>query len=284
MENSNTLLLTGLPRAGTTLSCNILNSHSNVLALHEPMVPARFNPEAGRVAAVDYIQQFVSETRAQVMREGCAVSQLKDGQVPENPVASGEAGQRLRQPQTSLGLLDVSERNLQEDFTLVVKHNALFTALLPELQESFSVFAIVRNPLAVLASWNSVALPINQGYIPAGEMFAPDLRHQLVQTPDVVTRQLHILEWFCANFVSHLSGRLLRYEDFVADPRTVGRSLGLPTPYAGDIQARQSRNQGYDIALMELLYQRLIGFGDAIWVLYSRDQVTELIEGIRSAA
>ena len=63
--------------------------------------------------------------------------------------------------------MEVRDRHLTPGFDLVVKHNALFTALLPDLLSAFPVYGIVRNPLAVLASWNAVNLPVKQGRIPA---------------------------------------------------------------------------------------------------------------------
>jgi hypothetical protein len=282
--NQHTLLVTGLPRAGTTLSCNILNSHANVVALMEPMSPADFVPAKGKAAAVSYIQEFARETRRQALNHGTVLSRQKDGKVPENPVGYEVSSSGLRQPEISLGEISVGNNIQNADFTLVIKHNALFTALLPELGESFPVYGIVRNPLAVLASWNSVALPVNEGRIPAGEMYSPELADILADTPGRIERQLHILEWFCARFIRELSGRILRYEDFVADPAVIGRTLALPAPYAGSVQTRTSRNDVYDLVLMEQLYRRLMRFGDAIWQFYSRDQITELMESIREAA
>lgn len=279
-----TLLLTGLPRAGTTLSCNILNGHANVLALLEPMTPSDFKPALGRSAAIEFIQQFAANTRVQALTQGRVISRHKDGLVPENPVAYEVSDSGLRQLDVSLGSIAVGERVENENFTLVIKHNALFTALLPELREAFPVYGIVRNPLAVLASWNSVDLPVNSGRIPAGEMFDPELAELLADTPGRIERQLHILEWFCARFIRDLSSPILRYEDFVREPAVIGRTLSLASVYSGAIQTRESRNQAYDLVLMEQLYRRLMRFGDAIWQFYSRDQVTELMESIREAA
>lgn len=280
----NTLLLTGIPRAGTTLSCNILNKHVNVAALLEPMSPADFEPEKGRAAAINLIEQFALAAREQVLTHGNVLSRQKDGLVPENPVSYEFSNSGLRQPETSLGTISVGKQIQTPDFTLVIKHNALFTALLPELHGVFPVYGIVRNPLSVLASWNSVALPVNDGRVPAGEMYSPELAELLADTPGRIERQLHILEWFCRRFVQELPGRILRYEDFVVDPAHIGRTLSLPSPYTGDIQTRVSRNDAYDLVLMEQLYRRLMRFGDAIWEFYSRDQITELMESIREAA
>lgn len=279
-----TLLLTGLPRAGTTLSCNILNGHANVLALLEPMTPSDFKPTLGRSAAIEFIQHFAANTRVQALTQGRVISRHKDGLVPENPVAYEVSDSGLRQLDVSLGSIAVGDRVQNENFTLVIKHNALFTALLPELREAFPVYGIVRNPLAVLASWNSVDLPVNSGRIPAGEMYDPELAELLADTPGRIERQLHILEWFCAHFIRDLSNPILRYEDFVKEPAIIGRTLSLASPYRGAIQTRESRNQAYDLVLMEQLYRRLMRFGDAIWHFYSRDQVTELMESIREAA
>lgn len=280
MNDSNTLLLTGLPRAGTTLCCHILNDYQNVLALHEPLTPTDFDVTKGREVAVEQILAFARNTRYSALTAGVVTCRLKDGKVPENPVAPA-TGDGLRQMDVSLGEMDVRNQVKSDDFTLVIKHNALFTGLLPELAEVLPVFGVVRNPLSVLASWNQVNLPVNQGRIPAGEMFCPELKTSLASIPDRIDRQLYILEWFCHRFSTKLSGDVLRYEDFVAEPAVIGRTLQLNTLYSGGIQSRASRNSAYDLSLMEELYRRLIGFGDAIWSFYTREQVAELMESIR---
>lgn len=250
----------------------------------EPMTPSDFEPLKGRVAAVSLIEQFAANTRFQALTQGQVVSRQKEGVVPENPVSYEVSSSGLRQPETVLGSISVGKQIQNPDFTLVIKHNALFTALLPELREVFPVYGIVRNPLSVLASWNSVALPVNDGRVPAGEMYSPELAELLADTPGRIERQLHILEWFCQNFARNLPNRILRYEDFVAEPAVIGRSLSLSSLYSGSVQTRASRNQAYDLVLMEQLYRRLMRFGDAIWAFYSRDQITALMESIREVA
>ena len=284
LSPSNTILLTGLPRAGTTLCCHILNTYPNVLALHEPMTPSDFDPALGRVAAVAQIADFAQQCRTSALRDGVVVSRQKDGKVPDNPVAQamGEGG--LRPMDVSLGQIDVRHQLHDENFTLVTKHNALFTALLPELNSSLPVYGIVRNPLAVLASWNQVDLPVNQGHIPAGEMFDPALKALLAETSDRLQRQLHILEWFCRQYAEHLGERILRYEDFVINPNAVGDLLHLSSHYQTNDKPRSSRNAGYDLAQMEAFYQQLRGFGDALRYFYPLAQLDELMDSIRASA
>ena len=61
------------------------------------------------------------------------------------------------------------DKELTEDFLLVVKHPAAFSAMLPTLSQHYPCFAAVRNPISVLGSWNSVAYPIHRGHIPAAD-------------------------------------------------------------------------------------------------------------------
>lgn len=283
MNPINTILLTGLPRAGTTLCCHILNAYPNVLALHEPLTPSDFDPALGRTAAVTQIANFAQQSRASAWFDGVVVSRQKDGKVPENPVAQAMGGDGLRPMDVSLGQMDVHHQLHDEHFTLVIKHNALFTALLPELTNALPVYGIVRNPLAVLASWNQVDLPVNQGHLPAGEMFDPALKAQLAQIGDRLQRQLHILEWFCRQYADHLAGRILRYEDFVINPHTVGDLLQLSSRFPVSEKQRSSRNAGYDLAQMEVFYQHLRGYGDAIRHFYPPTQLDELMDSIRGS-
>ena len=280
----NTYLLTGLPRAGTTLCCHILNSHPNTLALHEPLSPEDFNPILGKEHALAQITEFALATRSSVVEKGMAQSRHKNGEVPDNPVALTAAAGSLRAMDVTLGEIDVGHRGLQQNFNLIIKHNALFTALLPELAVQFPVYGIVRNPLAVLASWNSVDLPVNTGHIPAGEKFCPELRQKLASLPDKFDRQLCILEWFCARFIVSLPNRVLRYEEFVERPELVANIMQLYGVNQQHQSARQSRNQHYDLALMESLYAKLKHYGEAIWHFYTADQVDELMESIRKSA
>ncbi len=247
------------------------------------MVPGEFRPVDGIHASLDRIAQFADATRAQVLTEGKAPSQQKNGAVPENPVAADAVPGGLRPMDVSLGFIDVRARELNSNFNLIIKHNALFTALLPDLANAFPVYAIVRNPLAVLASWNLVDLPINKGHIPAAEQFDASLKNALAAIPDALDRQLHILEWFCARYCDYLQGRWLRYEEFVAQPQSLIDALNLPAS-AAIVPARSSKNTGYDLQLMEKLYKQLVANGDAIWQIYSRAQVDALMETIRAGA
>ena len=93
---------------------------------------------------------------------------------------SGRDETGLRRGLASRGLIEA--RGLPEAFTLVVKHNAAFAAGISVLAERFPTVAIVRHPLAVLASWQTVPHPVSQGRVPAGEHNDPVLRDALTSS------------------------------------------------------------------------------------------------------
>ena len=101
-------------------------------------------------------------------------------------------------------------------FTLVIKHPAVFTALLESLRERFPVFAIVRNPLAVLGSWESVPMPMRDGSFGLPAAMAPALAARLAGIADVLERQLKLLSWYFQSYLALLPlERVIRYEDMI---------------------------------------------------------------------
>lgn len=235
------IALTGVPRSGTTLACQLLSHAENTVALFEPMDIAEI-PTAPRSACVEHIEAFMATVRRQVLDTGTAPSKQRGGTVPDNLFAPTDAaGQRAAQ--AALGRVAVTVND--PGFTLVIKHNAMFTAVLPALATRVETFAIVRNPLAVLGSWNSVDLPVRDGRIPAGERLDPSLAHRLECEADVLERQLIVLDWFFSQYATHLPReRVLAYEDIVA---TQGQLLFDRLGVRGAAgHALRERNAGID--------------------------------------
>ncbi|WP_282276956.1 hypothetical protein [Stenotrophomonas sp. PS02297] len=223
------IALTGVPRSGTTLCCKLLGQAADTVALFEPM-PVHELP-LRREQAIAAVDAFFSASRRGLLESGKASSQQVGGQVPDNPFGSerGHSGPRVRM--AHLGEI-VVEKPLSAGFTLVVKHNAAFTALLPELGDAFDCYAVVRNPLAVLASWNSVDLPVAAGRMPAGERLDPALAARLDGEPEVLQRQLCLLDWVFGRFAAYVpTGRIIRYEEVVAsEAGALAATTGVAVP------------------------------------------------------
>jgi hypothetical protein len=209
------IALTGVPRGGTTLACRLLGTCEDTVSLFEPM-DVMLLPVADRGAAVDAVGEFYLDCRARLANDGVLPSKQRDGEVPDNPFGEQRDASGRRSVMVQPGWIRMEPRPADRG-TLVVKHNAAFAALLPELAGRLETIAVVRNPVAVLASWHSVALPVGEGRLPAGERLDPALGAALDAEPDVLARQLHLLDWFFARFDRHLADdAVLRYEDIVA--------------------------------------------------------------------
>lgn len=268
------IALTGVPRSGTTLCCRLLGDADDVVALFEPMKVGDL-PATDRSAALDMIAAFFDESRDSLLSSGRAISQQVGGAVPDNPIASrrNEAGKRERE--ASRGEIEVG-KELSRDFTLVIKHNAAFTALLPELAQRFQTWAIVRNPLAVLASWHSVSLPVSKGRLPAGERLDPALAEALTAEDDLVGRQLVVLDWFFNRFHSHLPpDRVLPYEDIVASGGTaLAEACGVRMQ---PVELRErNASRLYDPGVASMLARRLLE-SDGAWRHFYRGEEVEAL-------
>ena len=209
-----TWLLTGIPRSGSSLACRLAGQASDVVALSEPIPRTTSASLANPRDARDAIRRFVARARKGIRSTGLAPSLQVGGRLDDNVVGvEAEAG--LRRRRAELGEIRI-DKALSRRFTLVVKHNALFAALLAELTGQFDCLALVRNPLAVLASWQTVDLPVGRGRIPAGEQFDAELANALDTATNVLARQLIVLDWFFAQYADNLPDeRILRYEDLV---------------------------------------------------------------------
>ena len=267
------LVLTGVPRGGTTLACHLLHECVDTVALFEPMDVNALEVHAPR--AVEQIESFFAETRHGLQTWGTAPSKHRDGTLPDNPFGERGADGR-RKLLVDHGRIAVGRP--ADDFTLVVKHNAAFCALLPEISTRFDSLAIVRNPLAVLASWNTVELPVGVGRLPAGERLDPILRQMLEEEPERLKRQLTVLRWFFRRFQKYLPpSRVLRYEDIVASGGDVLRlAAGLEGARRPDLSARNS-SALYRQTPTVLLADTLLREIDAPWTAwYDQASIAEL--------
>jgi hypothetical protein len=229
---------------------------------------------------MERISAFLADTRASVRERGTARSKVVDGRVDSGKVTDDldEAGLRIRV--TTVGALRV-DKPLTDDFLLVVKQNSSLVALLPDLAERFRMHAVVRNPLAVLCSWQTVPFAIRQGHIPLAERLNPVLAARLAAIADPLDRQLFLLDWYFRSFGDALSvDEVTRYEDVIA---TSGRCLARIADEAGTLtDPLENRNHGplYDQRSLDQLGRRLLSLDGAWWRYYGRDDVEAVMAGI----
>lgn len=272
------ILLTGLPRSGTNLTCALLNRVPQTVALAEPMDVAELGRAGGRVQALWAIERFFRYQRHSLLQDRVAITRHSGGAVRDNFFAAEPGADGLRHSRSDRGAI-AFDKPLDPDFRLVIKHPAVFSGLLPELAGAFPCFALIRNPLPVLASWNSNRIPVREGRIPAAEGVDPGLRTALDAIDSREARQLYVLDWFFRRFREALPDtHLIRYEALVASR---GRLLSLLSPAAAALdEPLASRNASplYGWAALSDLAARLLDSEGAYWHYYRRDEVARLFQ------
>jgi hypothetical protein len=276
--SGNNVLVTGTPRSGTTLTCHLLNKLPDTVALHEPMKVKQFVQYDNLEDICQSIKQFCDEQRTLIHERRRAISKNVDGAVPDNPVGTERSDAGLRQSLASKGEI-VIDKKLSQDFMLVVKHNSAFTAVLEGLVKRFPVYAVVRNPLATLASWSSVAFNVQSGHAGSAERLDPDLKAKLAAIDDSLDRQIRLLGWFHEQFRRYLPEQsIIRYESVIGSG---GKVLSVVRPEAKDLrEPLESRNKSklYDHQVMLRIGERLLKSEGAYWESYTKGSVERLLE------
>ena len=263
-----TKLLTGVPRSGTTLCCYLLNQYENTVALHEPIKPELF--VGTRQEALGLIREFSDAARSRLLEKKTIITKQRNGKLPTNPVKDDHGA--LRKEAVDLGIIKINKA-LDEKFTLFVKHNALFTALLEELVDDFDVYALVRNPMSVLVSWHTVDLPVHFGQLPMGEKFDESLSSQLEDAASILQKQLTILAWFYKRY-DHLieSSRIIRFEDVLSSEGSVLQSIFNHSSEKIHFD-REERANRLSLASLKQLHHGLLSHGSVAEPFYSSSEI-----------
>jgi hypothetical protein len=257
-------------------------------------------------AVAEGIERFYRRMRRMALRDRVAISKNIAGEIPDNPVSKTRDEQGRRQRLWHMGKIKI-DKDLTRDFTLIIKNPIMFTALLPNLAERFPCYAIVRNPLSVLASGTSTrgssrrvqrleearrgernvqrnASLAAVGKPRAGQTtleFDKDISARLAAIKDPTERRLTQLSWFFERYEQELpQENVIRYEDIIDSG---GKALSVVTPAARELDeplSSMNLNEVYDRGEMRELGERLLESEGAYWRFYSRESVEDLLSQI----
>jgi hypothetical protein len=227
LDNAKNLIVTGVPRAGTTLTAALLDSLSDTVCINEPKWQGKWSREApDRASYVARLARDFADVRETLLAGGSVMARVRpDGEAVTNYFdETSDSRKRLE-----IQLAPMARPGLAPDFLLAMKHNAHYACVLPELArlEEFRVLSIIRDPVATLASWASIDLPVSKASMPAAEPFWPEIKSVRQATDDLLTAQARLLELIFARFHA-LRDRIaiVRLEDVIADPQLFSRLLG----------------------------------------------------------
>jgi hypothetical protein len=235
------VLITGLPRSGTSLATAIIDGLESALALSEPQEPLRIADKSDSPSEfAAELARFYDETRSSVLSNS-AVTDLRDrnGQPVtdyllrrEGQIRNTSARQQLVRP------------GLPRNFLLATKNNALYTSALPELVKTRAVeiIAIIRNPIDLITSWANVPFPITRGALPEGEKYWPELGAIGNSRLSVVQKQAAIIQLFFARYEDSAPNiKVIRYEDLTRDGELVAKFLERTSVRSVKIRLRKKR-------------------------------------------
>jgi hypothetical protein len=253
----------------------LLNGLPNVVALHEPMNVASLTRLSSNEAVLSEIEDFFASTRRRIAMEGHAPSKQLDGEIPDNQFTDRRdpnTGKRLRHRALSQEGIRVS-KPLSDGHTLVIKQPAVFTALLEVLASRYPTYAVIRNPLAVLRSWNSLDISLSSGRLPPAENLCPQLAIALGKVGNSLDRQVFLLNWFFEQYERFLpASAIIRYELLVDSG---GAALARVVPAASSLrEALENRNDNpvYENNRKEQLIEALGAEDGACWRFYDPKQ------------
>ncbi len=211
------LIITGVPRSGTTLAAAIIDQAPDALCLSEPDSHVDLMREAANPD--DFVAGLCREfatVRRTILAGGSVLDRRRADGAPVTNYFSDPLPDGRRE--AVFATRDVSRSGLSADFVLGVKHNALYAAVLPEIVRSgrFRVVAIVRDPIAVLMSLRTLDLPISRGRLPAAERFWPAMAALGRADLDLTDKQLRICDLLLHRF-GQLADRIavIPYEVFI---------------------------------------------------------------------
>jgi hypothetical protein len=266
------ILVTGLPRSGTTMTCWLLNQLSDVVALHEPLRLSDY-PDSRTLPSI--LKQFIQETRDQLSREGTAPSHAMEGKIESNPISAGSGPNQLRSVIHRHQVVDFGKPH-SSDFQLAIKHNAPFTAMIDTLSAEHPIAVIIRNPLALLCSWHTVPLPIRDGRLPMAERYDAQLRDKLSTLKEPLQRQITILDWCFQRYHNTSASQIFKYEELIA---TGGRQLASLFPGARELKvdlSSRNRNSLYPLHCSKTFAHELIQGSHAWRKFYTEAEILDL--------
>lgn len=247
---SDTILLSGIPRSGTTLICKLLCECPNVIALNEPLPGSLF---LTRTQSVEEIQTQAGNIRARLLAKGTAPVRTMDGKITDNAFDEG-SGQREKVIRRTEVFFD---KPLTPDFRLILNHNAEFSLLLPELALAFPFYAVVRNPIDLLASWNSVNLPVSRGKVAKADRLLPELVRRYEGKSRLLDKQLEILDWYYGQYLTLPAEHIIRYEEVIRSRGQVLQPLTLQPTIPGWELSSKNKNPLYNQLLRREYFQAI---------------------------
>lgn len=231
LEKSANVVITGIPRSGTSYCCTLLHNLENCVAINEPDEEIfshliQTSPPFG-------LAEYYANLRADILAGRPVVNKIHEGKLIEDTADINQ--DELYTPAVST-----------PNFLLATKNTLMYLARLPQIAHVMpeaSIVACVRNPFDTIASWKgsfghlagAAVENFRVGYLGDHGLSeaAQDRLAEIAGTAEPELKRAllwrHLAELILENrSLLHV----VRYEDIVADPE---RQLKILFRHFGDI-------------------------------------------------
>jgi hypothetical protein len=242
-----TLVITGIPRSGTSYLCNVLHNYSNCVVLNEPS--EIFDPLANSAVAWK-IARFYSQIRSDIWWKKGIANKLRSGTVTQDTAGRHEVSR-------------YSPEVDSYDFVLGTKNTLAYLARLDALQRVLPqarIVVCVRNPFDTIASWKATfphLREVNLQKLPVGHPndrcltgWQKEALQVILDTEDLAQRRAVWWNYLAERILERgRSVMIVRYPQLVMEPEAVAEEIFRDWP-KGNLRnpiessdVRQRRNE-----------------------------------------
>lgn len=257
------VIITGIPRSGTTLLTAMIDSMPDSVALNEPRWQydwAAANNQTSKPE--DFARWLVGDFTLNRQKL------VKGTPIPERRMTDGTAVTNYYRPDPekkhvgqTFQVIPFTRAGLSENCTLAMKHNGLYLGALREIVDTgaFKTIAIIRHPVGVISSWNNVPIPLGQGKMPGAVVFWHKMHEVTSAHTDMLEKQVRMYDLVCQRLYNLRDKiHIVKYEDVLDNPSMiediVGKKFDLPE---GTFKKRDVKFYASDTATIEDMFRRV---------------------------
>jgi len=245
---SNSLVITGMPRSGTSYVCALLNGVENTVLVNEPVEALQFlRNESSRT-----LTEYYARTRDNILKGIPIQNKIVDGKFIEDTNENDIRSYYVPEVKNA-------------SFVFGSKNTFVYLVSLEKIRKQLpdaAVIACIRHPYDTIASWKRVKFPHLKN---ANPMFFVDYasdreRRQIIDIASV--REIEIRYALLWDFLAQCIIRnvddviLLKYEEFVIDPAkyiaAVYAGLGVGLRSMPEIAASEARMRREALSAVEV--------------------------------
>ena len=245
---SNNLVITGIPRSGTSYVCALLNSVENTVLVNEPLEAMQFlRNDSSRT-----LTEYYADTRDNIVKGVPIQNKIVDGKFIEDTNENDVRNYYVP------AVKDAS-------FVFGSKNTFIYLVCLEKIRQQLpdaAILACIRHPYDVIASWKRVKIPHLKN---ANPMFFVDYvsseeKRRLVGISNVKEIEIrYALLWdYLAQCIVRSVDKLilLKYEEFVVDPArhlaAVYSALGVNLKRMPEMPASEARSRREVLSTAEM--------------------------------